>query len=183
MSLATHFRKMARNNAWANHRLLAACAQLSDAEFASTRTSFFPSLKETLNHSLSVDLYYIDALEQGGGGQSIFDGFVPLAGPALLAAQSESDRRLITFCDVQDAVSLAESVETDRGEEGRVRERVDDLLAHLFQHQIHHRGQAHAMLAGTAIAPPQLDEYFLQFDAGRRADLVELGIAPPEALR
>ena len=113
MSLATHFRKMARNNAWANHRLLAACAQLSDAEFTATRTSFFPSLKETLNHSLSVDLYYIDALEQGGGGQSIFDRFVPLAGPALLAAQSQSDRRLIAFCDVQDAISLAETVETD----------------------------------------------------------------------
>jgi uncharacterized damage-inducible protein DinB len=34
-------------------------------------------------------------------------------------------------------------------------------LLHLFQHQIHHRGQAHAMLAGTNVAPPQLDEFFL----------------------
>jgi uncharacterized damage-inducible protein DinB len=183
MSLATHFRKMARNNAWANRRLLAACAQLTDAEFAAPRTSFFPSLKETLNHNLMVDLYYIDALDRGGGGQLIFDRFVPLEGPPLLAAQSESDRRLIAFCDVQDEVSLADTVETDRGEEGQQPERVDDLLAHLFQHQIHHRGQAHAMLAGTAIAPPQLDEYFLRFDANRRTDLVEFGIEPPEAVR
>jgi uncharacterized damage-inducible protein DinB len=29
-SLAEHLRAMARNNAWANHRLLNACAQLSD---------------------------------------------------------------------------------------------------------------------------------------------------------
>jgi uncharacterized damage-inducible protein DinB len=31
---------------------------------------------------------------------------------------------------------------------------------HLFQHQIHHRGQVHAMLSGTRIKPPQLDEFF-----------------------
>jgi uncharacterized damage-inducible protein DinB len=31
---------------------------------------------------------------------------------------------------------------------------------HLYQHQIHHRGQAHAMLSGTRIKPPQLDEFF-----------------------
>jgi uncharacterized damage-inducible protein DinB len=35
---------------------------------------------------------------------------------------------------------------------------------HLFQHQLHHRGQVHAMLSGTRVAPPQLDEYFLSAD-------------------
>jgi len=30
------------------------------------------------------------------------------------------------------------------------REPLVRVLAHLFQHQIHHRGQAHAMLSGTA---------------------------------
>ena len=50
------------------------------------------------------------------------------------------------------------------------------LLAHLFQHQIHHRGQAHAMLAGTPIEPPQLDEFFCANEAHlRAAELAELG--------
>ena len=30
-------------------------------------------------------------------------------------------------------------------------------------HQVHHRGQAHAMLAGTAMPPPPLDEFFPAF--------------------
>jgi uncharacterized damage-inducible protein DinB len=34
-------RAMAYNNAWANHRLLLACAALSQAEFEAPRTSFF----------------------------------------------------------------------------------------------------------------------------------------------
>jgi uncharacterized damage-inducible protein DinB len=40
---------------------------------------------------------------------------------------------------------------------------------HLFVHQIHHRGQAHAMLAGTSVKPPQLDEFFLAQDLPLRA--------------
>ena len=60
----------------------------------------------------------------------------------------------------------------------RYRERTQDVLAHLFQHDIHHRGQVHAMLAGTAVAPPQLDEFFLAQDAALRAeDLRTLGLA------
>jgi uncharacterized damage-inducible protein DinB len=55
---------MARNNIWANHRLLSACMALSPAEFAAPRTSFFPTLRATLNHILWVDTYYIDALER-----------------------------------------------------------------------------------------------------------------------
>ena len=60
----------------------------------------------------------------------------------------------------------------------RYPERTRDVLAHLFQHDIHHRGQVHAMLAGTAVAPPQLDEFFLAQDADlRAADLRALGLS------
>ena len=52
------------------------------------------------------------------------------------------------------------------------------LLAHLFQHQIHHRGQVHAMLAGTPVAPPQLDEFFCANEAPLRTDdLAEIGLS------
>ena len=59
-----------------------------------------------------------------------------------------------------------------------LRERLDRVLAHLSMHQIHHRGQAHAMLSGTRVAPPQLDEFLLANDAPlRAADLAALGLA------
>jgi len=50
------------------------------------------------------------------------------------------------------------------------------LLLHLFQHQIHHRGQAHAMLSATSVSPPQLDEFFASEEAPLRAEeFVALG--------
>jgi uncharacterized damage-inducible protein DinB len=55
------------------------------------------------------------------------------------------------------------------------------LLAHLFEHQIHHRGQAHAMLSATQVRPPQLDEFFCAMDApARAAELAELGFSEAE---
>lgn len=57
MSLPAHFADLARNNAWSNRRLHAACADLSAAEFAAPRAGFFPSLAATLNHILVVDRY------------------------------------------------------------------------------------------------------------------------------
>ncbi|MNP69928.1 DinB family protein [compost metagenome] len=50
------------------------------------------------------------------------------------------------------------------------------LLSHLFDHQIHHRGQVHAMLSDTSVRAPQLDEFFCEDEAHLRAqDFAELG--------
>ena len=161
-------RQFARNNAYANARLLEAVVALGPEGFAAPRTSFFPSLRATLNHSHAVDLYYIDALEQGGRGRAAFAEAPDFADPvALRDAQAGSDARLTAFCDGLDGPDLDRRVPTDRGTEtipATVAERVGHLVAHLFQHQIHHRGQAHAKLAGTHVRPPQLDEFFLDVD-------------------
>jgi len=174
MDLAAHNRMMARNNRWSNDRLFRAVLALGPGEFHAARTSFFPSIARTLNHILAIDRYYFDALTEGGIGPAAFYGFVEFDDPqALSDAQAEQDGALIAFCDGLSADDFAWRVVTDRGEAGKFPERIGDLLAHLFLHQIHHRGQAHAMLAGTGVKPPQLDEFFLDFDAALRRDEVE----------
>ena len=62
--------------------------------------------------------------------------------------------------------------------EGAVYDSATRRLAHLFEHQIHHRGQAHAMLSSTRVAPPQLDAFFCSGDAALRADdFAEMGLS------
>jgi uncharacterized damage-inducible protein DinB len=176
--LVGYYRAMARNNAWSNHRLLSACNALTQAEFDAQRVSFFPSLTETLNHILFVDQFYIDALE---GHPRPFSEDKPCRTVAeLTTAQSASDRRLIAFCDALTASALTRPVELIR-DDRVLRDSVERALAHLFVHQIHHRGQAHAMLAGTSVAPPQLDDFLLATDAPLRAhDLAALGMREDE---
>lgn len=182
MNLVTHFRRMARNNAWSNWRLLDACSRLSREEFRARRTNFFPSIHATLDHILMVDLYYLDALEGSRLGYAFFSARKPIEEFAVLRTdQIATDQRLIGFCDRLTTAELNRVISIDRGPKGMDFETVADTLAHLFVHQIHHRGQVHAMLAGTNVQPPQLDEYFLQFDAlSRSPDLEILGIEGPE---
>lgn len=165
MSIALeHLRLMARNNAYANDRLLEACCNLDQAEFAAERSGFFPSIRDTLNHICEVDGYYLDALKEEGRGRSVYDAPPIDTAAELRAVQQGLDRSFISFCDDLREADLERTVGQDRGEKGRHSETIGATLLHLFQHQIHHRGQVHAMLAGTSVSPPQLDEFFLKFE-------------------
>lgn len=165
---ATYFRAQAYNNAWANHRLLAACEALSPEELAAERVSFFPSIIQTLNHILTVDWFYVSGLEHASMGIAAFDPAIPFWDiTELVREQQLVDRRLIDVCVGLDDAGLEVVVDLIRRDRVQ-KERKDRVLLHLFQHQIHHRGQVHAMLAGTGVEPPQLDEFFLD-DGTERA--------------
>ena len=156
------FSRMARNNAYANDALLTAACALSDADFTAPRTGFFPSLRLTLGHIYLVDLFYLDALTQGPRGRAIFsEDSEPTAAADLKTLQAHADAQLIAFCDAGIFPSATTTVDWTGGP---ATEPTESILLHLFQHQIHHRGQAHAMLSGTPIAPPSLDEFFPVFD-------------------
>ena len=166
MDIRETMRLFAENNAWANHRLHGAVAELDESAVRATRTSFFPSIHATLSHILLVDLYYLDGMTGGGRGPSIFADEDPYASfEPLRREQRASDARLVDLvCEAGDfdaPVSLQrrDHVQTDR---------LGMVLLHLFQHQIHHRGQVHATLSGTPVAPPQLDEFFLADELPRR---------------
>jgi uncharacterized damage-inducible protein DinB len=174
--LVQTYRAFAYNNAWANHRLLNACAGLSQGEFEAGRTGFFPSLQRTLNHIYVIDLFYVDALEGGWLGPKAWENEIPFPSlPELSKAQAAMDRRLIGHCNALTPDSLGGEVRVNRNTRVQI-ERRDRLLMHLFQHQTHHRGQAHAMLSSTGIKPPQLDEFFSIDEAPlRAAEFAELG--------
>jgi uncharacterized damage-inducible protein DinB len=173
-----YFLAQAYNNAWANYRLLSACRGLTQQELEVVRSSFFPSIIHTLNHILTVDWFYVSALEGEPLGPAAFEPDIPFWKLADVEREQRAiDRRLIDHCRELDPDILALEIGLPRKDYIQV-ERTDRLLMHLFQHQIHHRGQVHAMLSGTRVAPPQLDEFFPadpHEQALRREDFAALG--------
>jgi uncharacterized damage-inducible protein DinB len=163
-------RTLAAANRLANLRLHAACLRLAPDEFKAPRTGFFPSLWATLNHILIVDWYYIAALYREPDMRKAFASETPFDTlPELAAAQATSDQRLIDWCRTADDAALEAMVDMIRRDHVQ-QDRARDVLLHLITHQIHHRGQAHAMLSGTAVEPPQLDEFIMPSEAHLRAD-------------
>lgn len=185
ITLKRHLAAWAHQNAWANHRLLTAMLPLTPEEFAAPRTSFFPSLKATLNHLVTVDWMYADAMERALDGREPNPDIGAFYEPEepfdevidLIDEQAEVDARFVAICERMTDAQLELKVAILR-RKGRVEEELHRLLAHVFEHQIHHRGQAHAMLAGTRIAPPQLDEFFCANEADlRAAEFAQLGFS------
>lgn len=176
MDLADALRLQAHANRLANRRLHEAMSTLDDAAFHAARTGFFPSLAKTLNHILAVDQYYIGSLHGEADLPARWRAFVPAATVAELAErQRASDERLIAWCRALDAAGCEAVVALDRGDHVQ-RERAAHVLQHLFMHQTHHRGQAHAMLSATDVKPPQLDEFLMPSEAHLRvADMAALG--------
>lgn len=175
MQLAPYLRIQAHANHLMNQRLARALQGLSPAELQAPRVGFFPSLAATLAHLLEVDLFYVAVLEGDANARQLFETF---RAPATLgewdAAQRAVDQRLIAFCAGLDAAGCDAAVHIPRADHVQI-DRVGHLLAHLFMHQTHHRGQVHAMLSSTAIAPPQLDEFMMPSEAHlRRADMAAL---------
>jgi uncharacterized damage-inducible protein DinB len=152
-----HFRTFARYNAWANARLYAACAELSDVEFRAPRPAFFGSILGTLNHLLVTDRGWLGRLEGVPSGISRLDEILFDDRDQLTAARVAEDQRIIALTDRLDAAALAGDLiyRTIAGVEYCTP--VIWVLSHLFNHQTHHRGQVHGLLSQTAVPPPPLD--------------------------
>jgi uncharacterized damage-inducible protein DinB len=177
LGLAQLLAIQAHANRLANRRLQAALAGLSTSDLHARRISFFPTLIGTLNHLLAVDRYYIAALLGEADMEQQYRRFAPHDELApYAAAQDASDVKLIALCDRLDDTSANAVVRMDRGEGKSQSDLACLVLQHLFMHQTHHRGQMHAMLAGTQVKPPQLDEFIMRADEPFRVmDMSALG--------
>ena len=168
------YRQLARNARLANARLSGACIALGPGEWEAARTSFFPSLKETMVHLLNADRYYIDTVRGDRPGP---------AGPPesrvnaaeFARERAEVDEWMVAFCEALLPDELSRTVRVPWPDR-TLAETVADVLLHVFLHGQHHRGQVHAMLSGSSVQPPQLDEFILAGnDLARADDLLALG--------
>jgi uncharacterized damage-inducible protein DinB len=161
--MKANFRRMAAYNRWANARLYEAVGKLSAEEFAAPRSGFFPSLLKTLNHILVGDTVWMGRLEDTGSSIKSLDQILHTEFDALQAARSAMDNRIVAYVEAVAPARLEEDLVYRTVAGDPMRTNVTQVLAHFFNHQTHHRGQAHAMLSSTTVAPPVMDLiYFLR---------------------
>jgi uncharacterized damage-inducible protein DinB len=163
--MKAYFERMARYNRWANRRLYGAVAQLEPEEIQAPRSGFFPSIAKTLNHLVVTDRIWLgrftaDPSPHTKLDEAPYDDFAELT-----AAREAEDQRLIAYTKALTPGEI-EGVLHYKNMAGEAKSSARlPLLAHVFNHQTHHRGQAHAMLSSTRIAPPSIDlVYFIYED-------------------
>jgi uncharacterized damage-inducible protein DinB len=145
-------RTMAVYNAEMNRRLYGAAAARDDAERRRDRGAFWGSIHGTLCHLLWGDRQWMSRFadwpkpEVGVKDSArIIEDF-----DQLRAARTRADADLSAWAERLDEAWLAQDQTWYSGAAGKELSKPRGLLlAHFFNHQTHHRGQAHAMLTAA----------------------------------
>lgn len=142
-------RMMAAYNAEMNRRFYAAAARLPDAVRRQEAGAFFGSLHRTLCHLVWADMAWMARFD---GGPPPPAGLAESAGmiedfDAMQAARVALDARITGWAEGLDDAALAGELRWHSQSAGQEMARPMMVVAtHLFLHQTHHRGQAHALL-------------------------------------
>lgn len=145
------FRGWARYNRVANERLYAACAEVDDAALRRDTDASLGSILAILEHVLAADRIWMARLE-GEGATTPKRGLLEPTFEALLPLRRERERldaaieSFFASAGPQFFAGEVRSVDS-RGREAR--DPVPLAATHMFNHQTHHRGQAHALLRGA----------------------------------
>lgn len=167
--MQAHFAMFAGYNAWANERLYRAAAEVPGEEYRRDHGAFFRSLHGTLNHVLVADRIWMRRFTGTGEAPTSLDAILFEAFEPLRAARSEEDARIVGYVAGLRAGALAGAIRYRRASTPEeIVQPLGPALAHFFNHQTHHRGQAHMLLTrilGRERGPP-LDLMHFQRETG-----------------
>ncbi len=159
-----YVRVMAQYNQTMNQRLFEAAARLTDEQRREDIGLFWQSLHGTLCHLLWGDRQWM----------ARFDDWTPNTTPnsqsaeliadfsELRTARTEADAAIVDFAGRVNEQWLSEDLTWFSGSakaERRMSKRL--LVTHLFNHQTHHRGQAHAALTRFGADPGDTDLFLV----------------------
>lgn len=166
-------RMMAAYNSEMNRRLYAAAEQVPDADRRALRGAFFGSLHGTLSHLVWGDHAWMARFAgwermPGGipGSPHLFETW-----DALCTARTRADAGIEAWAATLDEAWLAGPLVWVSGSGAELTKPVWVTVTHFFNHQTHHRGQAHCLLTQAGVKPADTDLPWV-------VDLAPLGIAP-----
>lgn len=161
--MTTLFAMLAAYNGWANKRLYDAAAELTDTQYRADRGAFFKSVHGTLNHLLVTDRIWMQRFTGEGDAPDRLDAILHEDLPGLRAAREAEDTRILGWVKGLSGAALAGTISYRRVSTPEVfTQPLAPALQHLFNHQTHHRGQAHALLTGLVGEAPSMDLLLFQ---------------------
>jgi uncharacterized damage-inducible protein DinB len=159
-----YIRIMARYNSEMNRRIYAGAGRLTDEQRREDIGLFWKSLHGTLCHLLWADRQWMSRL----------DGWPPNTIPnpesptlihdfiELRAEREKADTKIEDFANRIDEAWLSEDLTWYSGAAKKTMSREKrGLMVHFFNHETHHRGQAHAALTMRGIDPGDTDLFLV----------------------
>jgi uncharacterized damage-inducible protein DinB len=150
--LKAHFDQFAAYNRWANRRIYADAASLTDEVRKRPVGLFFHSVHGTLNHLLVADYIWMRRFTGEGTQPERLNQILHEDFADLQAARERLDDRIFDFVNGLETYDRVISYQNSSGK--AFQQSLAPALAHFFNHQAHHRGQVHAGLTIAGIREP-----------------------------
>lgn len=152
--MKSNYVMLAHYNRWANKRVYDVVEALPEADYHADKGAFFKSLHGTLNHLLLADQLWLRRFTGKGPVHTKLDTILHEDFASLQKARVAEDERIVAFIDGLSESDLAGTFSyTPITNPELVTQPLEPALIHFFNHQTHHRGQAHAII--TAVAGKQ----------------------------
>ncbi len=164
-----HFAMFAGYNQWANAVVYDAAAALTPEEFTRDTGAFFGSAMRTLNHLLVADRIWQNRFTATGPKPTALDEIPYPQLAELRSARIAEDQRIIDWIASLSEADLAGTFTyTPITSPQPVTQRLGPAVAHMFNHQTHHRGQLHSILTKLGQSSLTLDLIsFQRTEAGK----------------
>ena len=159
-----YVRLMAQYNRWQNASVFGAAGSLSDAARRQDRGAFFRSIHETLAHILAADELWLSRFGAcASPDRSLAQSAARYEGwDALATARGRMDDIISDWAAAVGPGDLSGELSWYSGMmERQMKRPLGLLIAHVFNHQTHHRGQVHAMLTAAGAKPQDTDIPFM----------------------
>jgi uncharacterized damage-inducible protein DinB len=146
--MKSRYQMFAGYNAWCNERLYDAAATVPDADYRADRGAFFKSLHGTLNHLLVADRIWMRRFTGVGALPPSLDAILYDDLNSLRTARRTQDTLIRRYIDGLSEADLLGTLRYRTVTNPRdIEQPLAPALDHFFNHQTHHRGQAHGLLS------------------------------------
>jgi uncharacterized damage-inducible protein DinB/GNAT superfamily N-acetyltransferase len=155
--LREHLQTLARYNLWATRRLLDAVDALPEADYRRDAGLFFKSVHGTLNHLLVAQQIWLSRFAENVSPRIALDTELEPDRRRLRERLVEGALAWLPMLDVWPDARLTGRLDYQRTSGDAMSLPFHAVLAHVFNHGTHHRGQITAALTAFGRPAPELD--------------------------
>ena len=153
-------RELLNYNEKVRHRYLDALAKLPWDELIKNREASFSSIRNILIHTLGATDHWLDLLlKEKPQRRRGFDEYKAIEAIRTYMAHVEARMRGYTSSLTPERLAEKYEVKNDLGEIVEVT--AEDVLIHVFEEEVHHRGELIALLWQMEIEPPLMGWKYL----------------------
>ena len=135
------------------HRYFEKLAKMSWTEFSKNREASFHSIKNIFIHTLGAIDYWLDFLRKENlHSKKKFEDYKTFA--EVRAYMKQVEKRMSDYLSSLSAKGLSKTytVKNDNGD--KIKITAEDVLIHVFEEEVHHRGELIALLWQIGVEPP-----------------------------